>query len=72
MSDDYGVPTRRDAKLRNRATRRTRWLQRKWRRAAKGAKGNSLLNLEGYSLGVYPTVTGPWGYEIGDRFGSKT
>ncbi|HLF96648.1 MAG TPA: hypothetical protein VI457_05850 [Methylococcaceae bacterium] len=31
MSDDYEGPQRREAKLRNRAVRRTRWLQRKWR-----------------------------------------
>ena len=31
MSGDYEGPKRREAKLRNRAARRTRWLQRKWR-----------------------------------------
>lgn len=44
MSDDYEGPKRRETKLRNRAVRRTRWLQRKWRVSA---KGNSFLNLEG-------------------------
>jgi len=29
MSDDYEGPKRRETKLRNRAARRTRWLQRK-------------------------------------------
>jgi len=29
MSDDYEGPKRREAKLRNRTARRTRWLQRK-------------------------------------------
>lgn len=69
MSDDFEGPKRREAKLRNRAARRTRWLQRKWRMSA---KGNSFLNLDGYNLVVYPTKTGRWGYKIGDRFGSQT
>ena len=34
MSNDYEGPRRREAKLRNRAVRRTRWLQRKWRVSA--------------------------------------
>ena len=37
MSGDYEGPKRREAKLRNRAARRTRWLQRKWRMSAAGA-----------------------------------
>jgi hypothetical protein len=69
MSDDYEGPKRREARLRNRAIRRTRWLTRKWRVSA---KGNSFLNLDGYNLVVYPTKTGRWGYKIGDRFGRKT
>ena len=62
MTDDYVGPKRRETKLRNRATRRIRWLKRTWR---KSAKGNSFLNLEGYNLVVYPTKTDRWGYRIG-------
>ncbi|WP_047835787.1 MULTISPECIES: hypothetical protein [unclassified Cupriavidus] len=69
MSDDYDGPKRREARLRNRASRRTRWLHRKWRVSA---KGNSFLNVDGRNLVVYPTKTGRWGYKIGDRFGPKT
>ncbi len=36
MSGDYEGPKRREAKLRNRAARRTRWLQRKWRVSPRG------------------------------------
>jgi hypothetical protein len=54
MSGDYEGPKRREAKLRNRAVRRTRWLQRKWRVSA---KGNSFLNVDGHNLGVHPTKT---------------
>ena len=60
---------RREAKLRNRAARRARWVQRKWRVSA---KGNNFLNLEGYNLVAYPTKTGRWGYKIGGRFGPRT
>lgn len=69
MSDDYDGPTRWEARLRNRATRRARWLLLKWRVSA---KGNSFLNVDGRNLVVYPTKTGRWGYKIGDRFGAKT
>ena len=69
MSGDFEGPKRREAKLRKRAARRTRWLQRKW---PVSAKGTSFLNLEGYNLVVYPTKTGRWGYKIGVRFGPRT
>jgi hypothetical protein len=69
MSGDYEGPKQREAELRNRAARRTRWLQRKWRVSV---KGNSFLNIDGYNLVVYPTKTGRWGYKIGDRFGPRT
>ena len=69
MSDDYDGPKRREARLRNRASRRTRWLHRKWRVSA---KGNSFLNVDGRNLVVYPTKTRRWCYKIGDRFGAKT
>lgn len=52
MSGDYEGPKRREAKLRNRAARRTRWLQRKSRVSA---KGNSFLNVDGHNLGVHMT-----------------
>lgn len=50
MSGDYEGPKRREATLRNRAARRKKWLQRKWRVSD---KGNSFLNVDGYKLGVY-------------------
>lgn len=69
MSDDYEGPKKKESRLRNRAVRRARWLQRAWRISA---KGNSFLNLENYNLVVYPTKTQRWGYKIGDRFSQKT
>lgn len=68
MSEDYDEPKRRETRLRNRAARRTRWLQRKWRVSA---KGNGYLNVEGYNLVVYSKAN-RWGYKIGNRFGVKT
>lgn len=69
MSGDYVGPRQREAKLRNRAARRTRWLQRKWRVSA---KGNSFMNVDGYNLGVHMNQSKRWGYRIESRFGMKT
>lgn len=69
MSSDYDGPRRREARLRNRAIRRSRWLGRKWRVSA---KGNPFLNVDGHNLGVHKTKTGPWGYRIGTQFGQRT
>jgi hypothetical protein len=69
MSDDYVGPRARETRLRNRAARRTRWLQRTWRISA---KGNSFLNIEGRNLGVHLTKTKRWGYRIDDQFGART
>ena len=49
MSGDYEGPQRREAKLRNRAARRTRWLQRKWRVSAMGAGKTHTSGSEGHS-----------------------
>ena len=69
MSGDYVGPRQREAKLRNRAARRTRWLLRKWRVSA---KGNSFMNVDGYNLGVHMNQYKRWGYRIESRFGPKT
>ena len=68
MSDDYAGPRARETRLRNRAARRTRWLQRTWRVSA---KGNSFLNIEGRNLGVHLTKTKRWGYRIDKSVWSK-
>lgn len=65
LSDDYVGPKRREAALKNRVSRRTRWLTRRWRVSA---KGNRYLNLDGVNLGVRPTQTGRWAYWIGPRY----
>ena len=69
MSGDYLGPRRREGRLRNRAIRRSKWLDRRWRISA---KGNPFLNVEGHNLGVYKTKVGRWGYRIGDQFGQRT
>ncbi len=69
MSDDYTGPRLRETKLRSRAARRTKWLQRTWRVSA---KGNSFLNIDGHNLVVFPTQTKRWGHRIDARFGQRT
>lgn len=69
MTEDYVGPKKRETRLRNRAARRSRWLQRRWRVSA---KGNSFLNLQGHNLVAYPTKTRRWGYRMDDHFGSRT
>lgn len=52
LSDDYAGPKRRESAMKNRATRRARWLTRQWRVSA---KGNRYLNIKGINVGVRRT-----------------
>lgn len=61
MTDDYEGPRRRETHLRNRATRRARWLRRKWRISK---SGNPFLNIDGKNIGVHRSKFGGWGYHI--------
>lgn len=67
MSDDYIGPRRREAELRNKAARKSKWLSRKWRTSA---KGNHFLNVDGCNLVVFPNKfrPGKWGYGIDGEF----
>ena len=49
MSDDYVTPKKRERVLLSRATRRKKWLSRRWRRSA---KGNLWIKAEGYHVVV--------------------
>lgn len=69
MCGDYEEPKRREAKWCNRAARRTRWLQRKWRVSA---KGDGFLNVDSHNLAVHMNKFKRWGYRIGSRFSTKT
>jgi len=57
MENDYVRPKRREARLRNAASRRKSWRRRKW---MVSAAGNPYLNAQGYNITVY---------ERGDAFG---
>lgn len=71
MTEDDAGPRDREQVLRNRASRRSRWLARRWR---KSAAGNLYLKHEGVDLGVFasPYHPGRWGTRIGGRFGRET
>ncbi len=68
LSDDYAGPKRRESAMKNRATRRARWLTRQWRLSA---KGNRYLNIKGINVGVRRTGANQWAYWIGTRHSKK-
>lgn len=70
MSGDYVNPKRCERKLKNRASRKKKWLKRRWRTSA---KGNSFINAEGRNLVVFPTKFDPdkWGFGIDGKFSKK-
>ena len=67
MSGDYVNPRCHETRLRNRAARRAKWLNRKWKWSS---KGNLYLNAEGHNLGIFPDKfhPGKWKYWIGRKF----
>lgn len=71
MSGDYLNPRRLETKLRNRASRRTKWLKRRWRTSS---KGNPYINADGHNIGVLPSRmrSGHWKYRIDGTFSSRS
>lgn len=71
MTGDYVGPKQRERKLKSKASRRAKWLTRKWRRSA---KGNAFLNISGHNLGIFPNQFKPgwWKYRIGRDFSSES
>ena len=67
MSNDYLGPKKKEKVLRNKASRRSRWLTRKWRLSA---KGNDFLNVDGYNIVIYPNkfMPGKWSFGIDGKF----
>ena len=51
MTEDYVNPKLREQALRNKASRRSRWLSRKWRISA---KGNPFIKVKGNHIVAYP------------------
>jgi hypothetical protein len=72
MSGDYVAPRRREAELRKRASRRARWLTRKWRVSEKGSE---YLNVDGANITIFCYRCGPkkglWGYKVDDSFSRR-
>jgi hypothetical protein len=69
MTEDYFGPKDREATLKNRTARRSKWLTRRWRVSA---KGNEFINVNGRNLGVIPDSRGfGWRYRIEDSFSAK-
>lgn len=64
MEDDYTGPRRREQALKGAATRRGRWLLRKWQRSR---AGNSYINTDGFNITIYAKAGGGWGGRILER-----
>ena len=64
MEADYNAPERRERALKNEASRRQRWLNRKWRRSR---KGNPFLNTDGFNIVIFRSDNQLWGSRILDR-----
>ncbi|TIS62315.1 MAG: hypothetical protein E5W92_31670 [Mesorhizobium sp.] len=63
MEDDYVNPRRREQDLKNVASRRKRWLTRKWKISR---SGNPFIKTDGFHIVVYPLGDGSWGGKITD------
>lgn len=72
MSDDYVGPRQREARMKSKAGRRVRWLNRKWRTSS---RGNPFLNTDGFNIAIFQYKNGwkkgKWGFKVGDDFGNK-
>jgi hypothetical protein len=68
MAEDYRNPKLREQVLRNKASRRSRWLTRKWKISA---KGNPYLKVKGNHIVAYPRGTA-YCLCINGEFGMKT
>jgi len=62
MEGDLVAAERREAGMRSRAGKRSRWLSRKWRVSA---KGNDWLTADGYRIVVWPREEG-WAATVSD------
>lgn len=71
MESNYEGARRREAKFRNRAARKAKWLSRKWRWSA---KGNHYINADGHNLVVFPNKFrhGWWKYTIDKQFSNTS
>lgn len=71
LSGDYVNPRSQENRLRRKASRKGRWLTRKWRTSA---KGNEFITAEGSNLTVFPDTFRPgmWKYCIDGQYGRQS
>jgi hypothetical protein len=71
MSGDYVNPRLQEGRLRKKASRKARWLRRKWRTSH---KGNHYLNVDGMNLVVFPAKFKPgrWCFRVDGDFSRST
>ena len=60
MEDDLVASKEREGSMRNRASKRKRWVNRKWKVSE---KGNQYIESDGYRVIVRP-LTGKWGVSV--------
>ena len=68
MEENYTAPKERENQLRQKAPRLTKWMQREWRRSA---KGNAFINHMGFNIVLYRSPNG-WAYQITNRGTNET
>lgn len=69
MSDDYEGPKQRETKLKNRASRKARWLDRQW---SISRKGNPFLKIDGLCITIFQQGN-LWKYCVGkNNFSPKS
>jgi|WetSurMetagenome_2_1015567.scaffolds.fasta_scaffold301272_1 hypothetical protein len=61
MSNDYVSPKLREQELRNRASNKSRWLTRKWRRSS---NGNEYINVKNHFVLIYQQHDKRWKFMI--------
>lgn len=66
MEEDLAAAKGREASMKSRATKRKRWISRRWKRSA---KGNHWIEADGYRVTVYRKDSG-WGATIAEVSGS--
>ncbi len=69
MEEDTVAPRERETSLRNAASRRKKWLSRRWRVSE---KGNSFINTDGFNITVFQKQNGEWGGRIEDRISGES
>jgi hypothetical protein len=68
MEENYEGARQRERALRNAASRKRRLLKRNWKISG---RGNPFINLDGYNLVIFPSVSGStqqsWGFRVTNR-----